>query len=266
MKLKLPRIPRPHWPRRHDRPETAPAVVPVGGILGGMRTVALALITGIVTAASAAAFAESYHSLFVWARRHGYAGFWSAVYPLQVDSFIVVGELALIVAMTDRWTRRDRIAAWTVAFAGLTASIAGNIGHIGAADIQSRGTAAVPPLAAFAALWVGLGVLKRVVYRRTLDAAPDALSPSAGGTDQSAHDTPSPDAAPDAHWSPVPDSSESAALASMRATLAAGNPWSGRQLETRFGLNRAQATRVRQAVLAETNGYHAGNGTGNADQ
>ena len=218
---------------------TTPAAV--GGVLGGMRTVALALITGIVAAASAAAFAESYHGLYVWAGRHGYAGFWVAVYPLQVDSFIVVGELALVVAMTDRWNRRDRVAAWTVAFAGLAASVAGNIGHIGAADIQSRGTAAVPPMAAFAALWVGLGVLKRVVSRQ-------------------------PPAASDAFWSPVPGSAEAAAIASLRATLAAGNPWSGRQLETRFGLTRGEATRVRELVLGESNGHHPGAGRDDADQ
>jgi hypothetical protein len=233
--------PHLHWPHRagKGRPvATAPAVT---GALACMRTAALALITGIVTAASAAAFAESYHGLYVWGARHGYAGFWVAVYPLQVDSFIVVGELALVVAMTDRWNRRDRVAAWTVAFAGLAASVAGNIGHIGAADIQSRGTAAVPPMAAFAALWVGLGVLKRVVSRQ-------------------------PPAASDAFWSPVPGSAEAAAIASLRATLAAGNPWSGRQLETRFGLTRGEATRVRELVLGESNGHHPGAGRDDADQ
>ena len=52
--------------------------------------------------------------------------------------------------------------------------------------------------------------------------------------------------APDAH---------SAALAALRATIAAGNPLSGRQLETRFGLTRAEATRVRDLVAAESNGH-----------
>ena len=30
------------------------------------------------------------------------AGFWAAAFPLQVDTFIVVGELALFVAMVDQ--------------------------------------------------------------------------------------------------------------------------------------------------------------------
>jgi hypothetical protein len=41
----------------------------------------------------------------------------------------------------------------------------------------------------------------------------------------------------------------------LRATLAAGNPLSGRQLETRFGLTRAEATRVREMVTVESNGH-----------
>lgn len=233
LRLSLPniRLPRIAWRRRVARPES-PAAVPVTGILGGLRTLALALITGIVTAASAAAFAESYHGLYVWAARHGYSGFWVAMYPLQVDSFIVVGELALVVAMTDRWSRRDRGAAWMVAFGGLAASVAGNIGHIGAADLQSRGTAAVPPMAAFAALWVGLGVLKRVVERRHVQPGLDAVS------------------------SPVPTGAENAAVIALRATLAAGNPLSLNQVAERFSLTRAQATKVRQAVLAEANGHN----------
>jgi sugar phosphate permease len=45
---------------------------------------------------------------------------------------------------------------------GLAVSVAGNVGHLAVADWASRATAAVPPLAAAAALAVGLAVLKRV--------------------------------------------------------------------------------------------------------
>ncbi len=53
----------------------------------------------------------------------------------------------------------------------------------------------------------------------------------------------------------VPADAESAARAALAASVAASNPISQRQLQTRFGLTRAQATRVRQAVLAESNGH-----------
>jgi hypothetical protein len=50
---------------------------------------------------------------------------------------------------------------------------------------------------------------------------------------------------------------EQAAQNALRATHAAGNALSGRQLADRFGLNRAQVASVRSKVLAESNG-HAG--------
>jgi hypothetical protein len=57
---------------------------------------------------------------------------------------------------------------------------------------------------------------------------------------------------------PPPADAQSAALAAMRAALTAGNPLSGRQLETRFGLTRAEATRVRE--LAGSNGHASAEG------
>jgi hypothetical protein len=128
-----------------------------------MRAAALAAIAVLVAAATSASFAESYRALLDWASHHGVHGLWAGVWPLQVDVFIAVGELALFVALADRWNARSRAAAWTVTLAGLAVSVAGNIGHTGSHDWASRATAAVPPLAAAAALAVGLGVLKRVV-------------------------------------------------------------------------------------------------------
>jgi len=245
VKLRL-RVPRPHWPHRAGRlgaPDVAPPAP--GGVLRIFRVAALAAIAVVITAASAASFAESYRGLFDWAHHHGLSGFWAAAFPLQLDSFIVVGELSLFVAMTDRWGRRERAGAWTVALLGLAASVAGNVGHVGAHDLQSRGTAAVPPLAAFAALWVGLGVLKRIVERHRVQHAgqvPAVVLPE------------------------IPTDSEVAAVLALRATTYAGNPLSGRQLEAQFGLSRAQSTRVRQLVLANANGHVAANDTSNAVQ
>jgi hypothetical protein len=44
----------------------------------------------------------------------------------------------------------------------------------------------------------------------------------------------------------------------LRATHAAGNALSQNQIMERFGLTRAAATKMRQAVLAESNGHLAG--------
>ena len=48
----------------------------------------------------------------------------------------------------------------------------------------------------------------------------------------------------------VPSSAESAAEASMRATLAAGNPWPVNALVTKFGVSRKAATEIRERVMA----------------
>src|SRR6266487_6900251 len=133
------------------------------GILRGSRRAALAVIAAVVAAASLVSFAESYRGLFLWAVRHGLSGRWAEAWPLQVDTFIAVGELALFVALADRWPPRSRMAAWAVTLAGLAVSVAGNVGHVTGRALAGRATAAVPPLAAAAALAVGLGVLKRVV-------------------------------------------------------------------------------------------------------
>jgi hypothetical protein len=116
-----------------------------------------------VASASLVSFAESYRGLYLWADHHGLSGPWAVAWPLQVDVFIAVGELALFVALADQWPSRSRVAAWSVTLGGLAVSVAGNVGHVAGHSLASRATAAVPPLAAAAALAVGLGVLKRVV-------------------------------------------------------------------------------------------------------
>lgn len=203
---------------------------PVPGSLRVPRLAALVAIAAIVAAASLTSFAESYRALFEWAHEHGLSGTWAAVWPLMVDSFIAVGELALFVGLTDRWRLRHRLFPWAVILAGLSVSVAGNIGHVHGHLLSDRGTAAVPPLAAAASLAVGLGVLKRVV---------------------SSHHRQPPQTLADT----VPPTVLDAAKASMAATVAAGNPLSQNQLQQRFGLTRAQATEVRQLLLSETNGH-----------
>lgn len=132
-------------------------------VLRGPRFAALLVIAVLVAAASLVSFAESYRGLYLWAAHHGLAGGWAALWPLQVDVFIAVGELALFVALVDRWAPRARAGAWAVTLAGLAVSVAGNVGHAPAHGLAARVTFAIPPLAAAFALAVGLGVLKRVV-------------------------------------------------------------------------------------------------------
>jgi hypothetical protein len=156
------------------------------GILRAPRTAALIVIASLVAAASLVSFCESFRGLYLWAGEHGLTGLWAAAWPLQIDTFIGVGELALFVALADSWPVRSRAAAWMVTAIGLAVSVAGNVGHITGHDLASRVTAAVPPLAAAAALAVGLGVLKRVVAMHGSTSVPAALpaapDPGTNGT------------------------------------------------------------------------------------
>ncbi len=208
----------------------------MSGILRAPRLAALIAIAVLVASASAVSFAESYRALYLWAAEHGLSGPWAAIWPLQVDVFIAVGELALFVALADRWAPRSRAAAWAVTLAGLAVSVAGNVGHIAGHSLASRATAAVPPLAAASALAVGLGVLKRVVEARHQDArAAGQVPPLLPAV--LAHDA------------------ESAARLALEASVAAHSPLSQRQLADRFGIPRSAAAKVHREVLARSNGH-----------
>lgn len=140
--------------RSGRRERTGTASMPAAsGMLRHARVIALVLIAVLVLAASLVSFAESYRGLYLWAAHHGITGPWAYAWPLQVDTFVAVGELALFVGMV------------------------------------------------------------------------------------------------------APADAQSAALMALKATTAAGNPLSGRQLETRFGLTRAEATRLREMIVTEVKEY-----------
>lgn len=217
----------PRWLKFPARkiPAPQPGVLgEVGGVLGVARRVALTLITLVIMAADGAAFAESYRGLYMWATHHTLAGFWAAAFPLQVDAFIVAGEAVVFLATVDGWKFRHRLGAWSTSLIGLGVSVAGNIGHVAAHDVQSRGTAAVPPIAAFAALWLGMSVVKRLLERR-------ARATVMVGQQE------------------IPADKVHAARMAFTASHAAGNPISQNQLITRFGLGRPAAQQIRREVM-----------------
>lgn len=125
------------------------------------RWAALAGIAAITLTATGVAFAQSYDGLKIWADHHGLSGGWSIIWPLQVDAFILIGELALYVAVVERWHWTRHLLGWTVTLLGGVVSTLGNVGHVGGGHtVQVYGTAAVPPIAATAGLAIGLQVLK----------------------------------------------------------------------------------------------------------
>jgi hypothetical protein len=100
--------------------------------------------------------------------------------------------------------------------------------------VADKATAAVPPLAAAAALAVGLGVLKRVVEHRPgpVYGSSSVQVPSPAFTD-----------------------AETAAIDALLRTTAAGNPLTSNALQTKFRLTRTETTKVVAAVTAASNGH-----------
>jgi hypothetical protein len=233
--MKRIHLPKIRFPRHQKLPRTPGEHRPPTGVLRGARGLALAVIAALVAAASVASFMESFRALYEWAHEHGLSVRWSAVWPLQIDVFIAVGELALFIALVDRWQRRARVLPWVVALAGLAVSVAGNVGHVGwQASVADKATAAVPPLAAAAALAVGLGVLKRVVEHRPGEVY--------GSTSVQV---------------PPPSFSdaESAAAMALARSIDGGNPLTPNALASKFRLTRAETTKVVTAVTAASNGH-----------
>jgi uncharacterized protein DUF2637 len=135
--------------------------------------IAIGLIAVVVILATVVAIAESYRNLWVVAGWSGLHGFWQAIAPAVVDSFIIVGEALLFVALARNW--RDwpiRLYGWSLALGGFAVSLAGNV--------YARPVFALFPVAATAGLAAGLMVVKRVAmgYREMNPGTWAAVKPS----------------------------------------------------------------------------------------
>jgi hypothetical protein len=118
----------------------------------------------LVLGASAVSLAESYHGLRNWATAHGVNSGWTAnAWPLQVDTFIVAGELGLLLSAFYLWPKKVRVLCWIITGVGLAVSVAANsFQELGPdADWTYHLTAAVPPIAAMAGLLVVLSITKQ---------------------------------------------------------------------------------------------------------
>lgn len=179
----------------------------------------------VTAAATAVGFWLSYSGLHDFALRAGLRGPEAWAWPSSVDLFIAAGEAGVTISALRK---EPDWPAWCYLGLGLAMSVTGNVLHVHHTPLAwtPYAVAAVPPIAAMLAL----GALLRQVYR--LASAVPADVPGA-----------------------VPSTVLAAAETSLRSTIAAGNPLTVNQLETRFSLTRSAATKLRTGVLAETNGH-----------
>ena len=199
--------------------------------------------TAVLAVAGVAGWVSYWHAVDV-VTVHGEAGLTGHLYSVLTDGLIVAASMVLVDAARHR--ERPAVLAWWMLAAGIGATLAVNI------------LAGIPGgwLSAVIASWPALAFVGCYELLMTLVRAAARRAPAGPALEQEPQvSTVSP---------PVPSSAEAAAEASMRATLAAGNPWSANALSTKFAVPRKTAAEIRERVLAEANGHHPESSTNDA--
>jgi hypothetical protein len=197
-----------------------------------------ALASGV----AAIAAIVSYSHIYDLGRANGGSGTAARLLPLSVDMLILAGELMLLHEADAEGNRF--ILGWVLVWSGILATLAANVTY----------GAQFGPLGALIWGWpaysfvLAAGGMVAIVKRgaaRASDGTSEEEDPQAG-----------------MFPSPVPGSAEAAAEASLRATIAAGNPWSVNALSTRFALPRKTAVEIDERVRGEPIPAHTMNGDG----
>jgi Protein of unknown function (DUF2637) len=186
-----------------------------------------ATVLAVVAVAGVAAYVSYWHAVTV-VTTHGETDVRGHLYPVAIDGLIVAASLVMLDAA--RHIEDAPKLAWLLLLAAIGVTLAANVAFGLTFGLSGALWAAWPALA-FVGCYELLMSLVRASARRAAPRPGSALS------------------------SPLPNAAEVAAEASLRATLAAGNPWSVNQIETQFRLTRAEATKLRTRVLAESNGH-----------
>lgn len=199
-----------------------------------------ALASGV----AAIAAIVSYSHIYDLGRAHGGSGVPARLLPLSVDMLILVGELMLLHEADDKGKRFT--LGWVLVWSGILATLAANVAYGAAFGVLGAVIWGWPAYSFILAAGGMVAIVKR-------SAARTDGEPTAEAEQQVVQVS-----------SLVPSDAETAAEASMRATLAAGNPWSANALSAKFALPRKTATDIRSRVLAEANGHHASDAQGDS--
>ena len=196
--------------------------------LRGDWLVRLATVLAVVAVAGVAAYVSYWHAVEV-VTHHGERGIIGHLYPVLIDGIVIAASMVVLDAA--RHLEPAPKLAWCLLGSGIAVTLAANVSY-GVQFGVSGALWASWPAFAFVGCFELLMMLVRAAARRAESASPGTFS------------------------SAVASTAETAAEASLRTLLAAGNPWSVNQLAERFSLTRTQATKLHKRVLAENNGTH----------
>ena len=241
MRIRFPRLPHRQgpsmmqlWRARHisviriaERERKAAERAARPASLRGDWLVRWCTVLAVVAVAGVAAYISYWHAVDV-VTHHGERGVRGHLYPVVIDGIIVAASMVVLDAA--RHMEAAPKLAWFLLGSGIGVTLAANVAFGIAFSVSGALWAAWPALA-FVGCYELLMMLVRASARRA-QAEPVSTVSSA-----------------------VANAAEVAAEASLRATLAAGNPWSTNQLVTQFRLTRAEATKLRTRVLAGSNGH-----------
>ena len=202
----------------------------------GDRAVRWTAVLAVVAVAAVAAYVSYWHAVDV-VTRHREPGMIGHLYPVVIDGIIIAASMVLLDAA--RHSEDAPPLAWWLLAAGIFVTLAANVTY-GFEGGWGSALWAAWPAAAFDGCYELLMLLVRASARRAGAAAPSG-----------------PPGVVPAPVPVAPASLEHAAEMALRATLAAGNPYTTNALVSKFSLQRKQATEMRQRVLAEANGHGA---------
>jgi hypothetical protein len=190
-----------------------------------------ALTTAAVLLVAAIAAVVSFVHIEHLAVTHGQTALASALLPVSIDGTVGAASLVML-----RAARAGLATPWLARFMlglSVAATLAANVGYGLPYGLPGALLSGWPAVAFVGSVEMVLGMIRRA---RTV-AQPAVPGPAA---------------------QIAPADSEHAARLALAASMAAGNPISQRQMMTRFGLTRTAERKVRQAVLAGSNGHAEG--------
>lgn len=193
----------------------------------GDRAIRLTAVLAVVAVAAVAGYVSYFHAVDVVAS-NGEPGIIAKLYPAAIDGLIIAASMVLLDAA--RHGEDAPPLAWWLLGSGIAVTLAANVTYGAHASVAGALWSAWPALA-FVGCYELLLLLARASARRSGELSNIQVS------------------------SPLPSAAETAAEASLRATLTAGNPWSVNALVTNFRLTRPEAAKLRTRVLAESNGH-----------
>jgi hypothetical protein len=187
------------------------------------------LTAGAVLLVAAIAAVVSFIHIEDLAMTHGQTQIAAWLLPVSVDGTVAAASLSMLWAarsgLSTPWLARCMLTL------GVLATLAANIGYGAPYGLSGELLSGWPAVAFVGSVEMVLSMVRRA---RTVTEPPGAVTQIA------------------------PADAQHAAQLALAAAVAAGNPISQRQMMTRFGLSRAAERKVRQAVLAASNGHANG--------